>query len=132
LLSARPVERGQSLLTVGDTSGPWVIEIRVADKDFGHIRRAQKRVKPNLDVDFLLVSDPARSYHGTIRSVSETTHFDDQVGVCVLVTVDVEPTQILNPHAGTTAIPRIHCGRHSLGYVWLHDLIDAIWTRLLF
>jgi len=132
LLSARPVERGQSLLTVGDTSGPWVIEIRVADKDFGHIRRAQKRLKPTLDVDFLLVSDPARSYHGTIRSVSETTHFDDQVGVCVLVTVDVEPNQILNPHAGTTAIPRIHCGRHSLGYVWLHDLIDAIWTRLLF
>ena len=31
-----------------------------------------------------------------------------------------------------TALPRIHCGKHSLGYVWVHDLIDAIRTRLLF
>lgn len=132
LLSARPVERGQSLLTVGDTQGPWVIEMRIADKDFGHVRDAQKRLKPNLDVDFLLASDPSRSYRGTIRNVAETTNVDDQIGISVMVTVEVDSSQLSNPHAGTTAITRIHCGRQPIGYVWLHDLIDAIRTRLLF
>ena len=132
LLSARPVERGQALLTVGDTHGPWVIEMRIADKDFGHVRDAQKHLKPNLDVDFLLASDPSRSYRGTIRNVAETTNVDDQIGISVMVTVDVDASQLSNPHAGTTAITRIHCGRQPIGYVWLHDLIDAIRTRLLF
>ena len=132
LLSARPVERGQALLTIGETTGPWVIEMRIADKDFGHVRRAQKRLKPNLDVDFILASDPAHSYRGTIRDVAEATHFDDQQGISVMVTVDIDSHQIPNPLAGTTAIPRIRCGRQSIGYVWLHDLIDVIWSRLLF
>lgn len=132
LLSARPVERGHALLTVGDVNGPWVVEMRIADKDFGHVRRAQKRLKPNLDVDFLLASDPSTTYHGTIRDVAEATTVDDQLGISVLVTVALESGQVPNPHAGTTAIPRIHCGRQSVGYVWLHDLIDAIRTRLLF
>ena len=132
LLSARPVERGHALLTIGDTSGPWVVEMRIADKDFGHVRRAQKRLKPDLDVDFLLASDPSHTYRGTIRDVAESTSLDDQLGISVLVTVAIEPHQISNPHAGTTVIPRIHCGRESIGYVWLHDLIDAVRTRLLF
>ena len=114
LLSARPVERGQALLTIGETTGPWVIEMRIADKDFGHVRRAQKRLKPNLDVDFILASDPAHSYRGTIRDVAEATHFDDQQGISVMVTVDIDSHQIPNPLAGTTAIPRIRCGRQSM------------------
>ena len=132
LLSARPVERGQALLTIGDTQGPWVIEMRIADKDFGHDRDAQKRLKPNLDVDFLLASDPSRSYRGTIRDVAATTNLDDQIGISVMVTVAIDSSQLSNPHSGTTAITRIHCGRQSIGYVWLHDMIDAIRTRLLF
>ena len=132
LLSARPVERGQALLTIGDTNGPWVVEMRVADKDFGHVRRAQKRLKPNLDVDFLLASDPSRSYRGTIRDVAESTHLDDQLGVSVMVTVAIDPTAIPNQRAGTTAIPRIRCGQQPIGYVWLHELFDVIRTRLLF
>ncbi len=132
LLSARPVERGQALLTIGDTQGPWVIEMRIADKDFGHVRVAQKRLKPNLDVDFLLASDPSRSYRGTIRDVAATTNLDEQIGISVMITVMIDSSQLSNPHAGTTAITRIHCGRQPIGYVWLHDLIDAIRTRLLF
>ena len=106
--------------------------MRVADKDFGHVRRAQKRLKPNLDVDFLLASDPSRSYRGTIRDVAESTHLDDQLGVSVMVTVAIDPTAIPNQRAGTTAIPRIRCGQQPIGYVWLHELFDVIRTRLLF
>ncbi|HEY0981170.1 HlyD family efflux transporter periplasmic adaptor subunit [Schlesneria sp.] len=128
-LAARPVERGQALLTVGDTDGPWMIEMRVADKEFGHIRRAQSQLGPNLAVHFLLPSDPTQTRRGTIRDVAGTTQWDEQHGSYVLVTIDVEPGQVSQPRSGMTAVPRILCGKYPIGYVWLHDLIDTVRLR---
>ncbi|MFO1004481.1 MAG: HlyD family efflux transporter periplasmic adaptor subunit [Planctomycetaceae bacterium] len=131
-LSARPVERGQSLLTIGETSGPWVVEVQVADKEIGHLLRAQQALKPDLDVEFLLAADPGKVCHGTIKSRSTTALLDDDARSRVRVIVAFDRNQIDQPRPGATALPRIHCGKRSLGYVWLHDLIDAIRTRLLF
>ena len=131
-LSARPVERGQSLLTIGETSGPWIVEIQVADKEIGHLLRAQQILKPDLDVDFLVAAEPGKICHGTIESRSMTAESDDTARSRVRVVVAFDRNQIDQPRPGATALPRIHCGKRSLGYVWLHDLIDAIRTRLLF
>ena len=131
-LSARPVERGQSLLTIGETSGPWVVEVRVADKDAGHMLRARKALLPELDVEFLLAAEPGRTYRGQVREVSLSSEADDAARSHVRVVVGFDRDQIEQPRPGATALPRIRCGRQPLGYVWLHDLIDAIRTRLLF
>ena len=42
---------------------------------------------------------------------------------------DLRPEHI-RPGAGVTA--KIACGRRAIGYVWLHDLVDAIQAWLLF
>ncbi len=131
-LSARPVERGQSLLTIGETSGPWVVEVRVADKDAGPMLRARKALRPELDVEFLLSSEPGRTYRGQVREVSLSSEADDAARSHVRVVVAFDRDQIEQPRPGATALPRIRCGPQPLGYVWLHDLIDAIRTRLLF
>lgn len=131
-LSARPVERGQSLLTIGDTSGPWVIEVRVSDKDVGHLLKAQAKAEHGLDVDFQLPSEPGRTYRGTVRDVSLASESDDRSSGHVRVIVQFDSAQVEQLRPGATAIPRIRCGKKSIGYVWLHDLIDAIQTRLLF
>jgi multidrug efflux pump subunit AcrA (membrane-fusion protein) len=131
-LSARPVERGQSLLTVGETTGSWVMEIQVADKDAGHMLRAQKSLGTGLNVDFQLPAEPGRIHHGTIREVSLASESNDRSSGHVRVVVAFERDQVEQLRPGATAIPRIRCGRRSLGYVWLHDLIDAIQIRLLF
>ncbi len=127
-LSARPVERGQSLLTIGETSGPWIIEVLVADKDAGPLLRARKASSPNLAVEFLLASEPGHTYRGHVQDVSLSSETDEAVRVVVAF----DRQQMDHPRSGATALPRIHCGQESLGYVWLHDLIDAIRTRLLF
>jgi hypothetical protein len=31
---------------------------------------------------------------------------------------------------GATVVARIHCGRRSLGFVWLHEFWEAIRLRL--
>lgn len=131
-LSARPVERGQSLLTLGDTNGPWIVEVRVADKDIGHLLRAQKKSGPGLAVDFQLSAEPGQTHHGTVRDTSLASESDDRSSGHVRVVVQFDSAQVKQLRPGATAIPRIRCGRHSIGYVWLHDLIDAIQTRLLF
>ena len=131
-LSARPVERGQALLTIGETAGPWIVEVRVADKDAGHMLRARKTLRPELDVEFLLASEPGRTYRGQVREVSLSSEADDASRSHVRVVVGFDRDQLEQPRPGATALPRIRCGQQPLGYVWLHDLIDAIRTRLLF
>lgn len=131
-LSARPVERGQSLLTVGDTNGPWVVEVRIADKNVGHLLRARKQTDRELGVDFMLASDPGRVVRGHVRDISLSSELDENSRSQVRVIVDFDSAQIEHPRPGATVLPRIHCGTKPLGYVWLHDLIDAIRTRVLF
>lgn len=131
-LSARPVDRGQSLLTLGETSGPWIVEVRVADKDAGHLLRARKAIDPQLTVEFMLSSDPGRKYQGQVREISQSSEIDEAGRSHVRVIVQFDRGQLEQPRAGATVLPRIHCGRMSLGYVWLHDLIDAIRTKILF
>ncbi len=131
-LMARPVERGQALLTIGDTAGPWVVEVRVADKNVGHLLRAKQGRVQELDVDFLLSSEPGRTYRGQVRDVSLSSEADDAAQAHVRVVVGFDRAQMEQPRPGATALPRIRCGPQPLGYVWLHDLIDAIRTRLLF
>eukprot|EP00456_Euglypha_rotunda_P000584 TRINITY_DN100_c2_g1_i14.p2 TRINITY_DN100_c2_g1~~TRINITY_DN100_c2_g1_i14.p2 ORF type:complete len:661 (+),score=103.55 TRINITY_DN100_c2_g1_i14:1326-3308(+) len=131
-LSARPVERGQSLLTVGETEGAWIVEVQVADEDTGHLLRAQRKLGDRLQVDFQLPSEPGRTYHGTIREISLTSESNDQSTGHTRAVVEFERNQVAQLRPGATAIPRIHCGRTSLGYVWLHDLIDAIRIWLMY
>ncbi|MDB5341696.1 MAG: hypothetical protein JWP89_73 [Schlesneria sp.] len=131
-LSARPVERGQSLLTIGETSGSWIVEVQVADEDTGHLLRAQQALGDHLEVDFQLPSEPGRNHRGKVREVSLTSESNDQSTGHVRAVVEFDSQQVTQLRPGATAIARIHCGKKSLGYVWLHDLIDAIRIRLRF
>ena len=131
-LSARPVDRGQSLLTIGETGGPWVVEVRIADKDAGHMLRAQSSIGSDLDVEFQLPSEPGQIHRGKIREVALVSESDDRSSGHVRVVVEFDSSQVKQLRPGANAIPRIRCGRQPVGYVWFHDLIDAIWIRLLF
>ena len=48
-----------------------------------------------------------------------------------LVKVNVEQPSEAEPRPGATTTAKIHCGRRSIGYVWLHDIWDAAieWLR---
>ncbi|WP_029247317.1 HlyD family efflux transporter periplasmic adaptor subunit [Schlesneria paludicola] len=131
-LSARPVERGQSLLMIGDTSGPWIVEARVADKNVGHLLRARQEQSSDLPVDFMLAAEPGKTYHGHVQEMSLSSEYDDTSRGHVRLVIAVDTGQAEQLRSGATVFPRIHCGRKSLGYVWLRDLIDAVRTRILF
>lgn len=125
-LHTRPVQRGQILMTVADLSGPWVLEVRVPDARLGHLLRARKQHGQELPVEFVFATDPATTYHGRVIEIAPHTEVDETHGPCGLVTIAVDRDAIAEPRPGTTVLPEIVCGSRSLGYVWLHEMIDAI------
>jgi len=131
-LQARPVRRGQTLLTVADVDGPWILEVRIPDHQVGHLREAQKKLGNDLDVSFVLAGDPGVVHTGKIERVADRTDSAESEGSFVLVTVAIDAKTIPDRHSGMTAVPRIHCGRASLAYVWLHQLIEFVQRRVLF
>jgi multidrug efflux pump subunit AcrA (membrane-fusion protein) len=132
LLEARPVQRGQALLTVADLGGPWVLEIEVPDDRIGHVLEARQSLRPDLDVTFMLATAPGTTYRGAIERVSLATDARVNELPHVLVTVRFDRDTVPQLRPGATVVPRIHCGRRSLGYVWFHGLIETVQKFVLF
>lgn len=131
-LQDRPVKQGQQLLTVADPQGPWMLELRVADDDVGHVLSAQEELRHDLAVSFLLATEPSVTYRGRIEEVAHVTDTSDGGAPTALLTVELEGTPPPDPRSGAGVVARIHCGRRPVGYVWLHELIDAVRSRVLF
>jgi multidrug efflux pump subunit AcrA (membrane-fusion protein) len=133
-LNARPVERGQSLLSIGDIAGHWELELEVPEHKMGYILSARQRHDQDmpLPVSFLLVTEPGVIYQGEVQQIALRSQVDEFRGEAVVrVTVRFDqPVDDPRPAAGV--VGRIHCGRRSLGYVWLHDAWNSIQRRVLF
>ncbi len=112
-LEARPVQRGQSLLTVADLDGPWVLELHLPDYRTGHVLTARDELKRYLDVSFALSADPGTVYQGRIADVALATELDETNGATVLVTVDFDRRDVQGLRPGATVIAKIHCGRRA-------------------
>jgi multidrug efflux pump subunit AcrA (membrane-fusion protein) len=134
LLSARPVLRGQPMMTVAQTDGPWVLEARLSDDRVGPLLAAQDKLGEKLRVTFIVATDPGATYEGRVTRVALATEPNDKDEPTVLVTVDFDRDQLSaeRRRPGATVIAKIDCGRRALGYVWFHELIHVVQTRLLF
>jgi multidrug efflux pump subunit AcrA (membrane-fusion protein) len=129
-LQQRPVKRGQRLMTVADTNGPWILELEIADRDAGYILQARRQLGRDLSVVFVLATEPDRTYAGRLAHVAQISEPDDHQQLSVAAVADIDAAAIPQRRAGAGVVARIDCGRRSLGYVWLHDLIQAVRTWL--
>ncbi|MGD9635412.1 MAG: HlyD family efflux transporter periplasmic adaptor subunit, partial [Pirellulales bacterium] len=138
-LAARPVERGEVLLTVADLSADWQLELDVADDRIGHVLAAQSLQENDaLPVEFQLHSADS-TYSGHVEKIGMTASVDTREPSAARPMVEVtvafdkqelgDAQQDLRP--GVTARAEIDCGRRPLGYVWFHDVWDAAinWLR---
>jgi multidrug efflux pump subunit AcrA (membrane-fusion protein) len=139
-LTARPVERGEALVTVADLSADWQLELAVADDRIGYVLEAQDQADAPLPVRFRLRSADAANT-GHVKTIGLTANVDAKAGTAARPTVDVvvafdksklteAARRDLRP--GVSARAEIACGRRPLGYVWLHDLWDTTLTWLRF
>tara|TARA_R110002124_G_scaffold68346_2_gene185063 strand:- start:67 stop:2115 length:2049 start_codon:yes stop_codon:yes gene_type:complete len=131
-LLARPVQRGQRLLTVADLQGPWVLKMEVPDSEIGHVLAAQRENKQPLSVSFLLLTDPDQTYQGTIEKIAAIAEPDADGKPVVQITVKLDHETIKGLRPGASVLPQIDCGTRSLGYVWLRRLFEAVQRELFF
>ena len=76
--------------------------------------------------------NPDHTYDARVRDVAMITDVIESAGPQVLVTATVDRAKLPRLRPGASVLAKIHCGRRSLGYVWLHDLWDAARTRVFF
>ncbi len=139
-LTARPVERGEALVTVADLSADWQLELNVADDRIGYVLEAQDQADAPLPVRFRLRSADAPNV-GHVEKIGLTADVDPKDGTAARPTVEVvvafDKSKLTDAarrelRPGVSARAEIDCGRSSLGYVWLHDLWDTTLTWLRF
>jgi multidrug efflux pump subunit AcrA (membrane-fusion protein) len=131
-LTGRPVERGQVLLTVGDVAGDWIVEARIPERDIGALWAVSQTSNVRLPVEFITTLDTHAVRKGHVREIARTAEIDDQGESTLRVTIAFDRNQPGPLRPGATVLPRIHCGRRSLGYIWLYPAADAIrrmWWR---
>jgi hypothetical protein len=136
-LTLRPVEKGQSLMSIADKTGPWELEVHMPDDRLGHINRAAlaaKQAGRELTVDYILATDPGTRHYGLVKEIHEQAEVRGEAGNTVLVRVTIDPERHEKEElgAGATVTARIACGKRPLGYVWFHDVLAFIQSQILF
>jgi multidrug efflux pump subunit AcrA (membrane-fusion protein) len=143
-LAARPVRRGDGLITVVDPTSDWELELRIDERDVGHIVSAAgsnatdadlngaATLARELPVTFCLRTCPGRKFRGRIVQLDRTSREDESGQNVVVARAQIDAAQLPELPSGATVRARIDCGTRSIGYVWFRDLIDVIGTEVLF
>ncbi len=89
------------------------------------------------NVTFILATDPGRHFYGRIKEIHKSAEVRGDEGNTVLIKVAIDKSQfqdllsgVITPGAEVTA--KVHCGRSSLGYKWLHQVYSFIQTKIIF
>jgi multidrug efflux pump subunit AcrA (membrane-fusion protein) len=86
------------------------------------------------NVTFILATDPGRKLKGRIKEIHRSAEVRGDEGNTVLIKVAIDKSQLREadfcPGAAVTA--KVHCGRSSLGYAWLHEVVSFIQSKIIF
>jgi multidrug efflux pump subunit AcrA (membrane-fusion protein) len=142
-LLGQTVTPQSQLMTIMKTEGgEWEIEVLMPEHRMGHITREHNQRKENgeppLPVTFILATKPSEKFTGEVVEIAETAEVRGEEGNTVKIRVRFDQSLIadndaftgIRPNAGVTA--KIHCGKASIGYVWLHDLVGWVQSKILF
>lgn len=136
LLRTRPVERGQVLFTVADTSAGWRVVADVPQDQIGHVVAARRAITEALPVRIRVAGDTEQTYAGSIDSISTAAVLDtdqlQQESPAFEVAVNISDEAHLEARPGMAAQVRIDCGERAMGYVWLHDVWETVYGWLVF
>lgn len=129
----RPVKRGDALLTVADTAGDWELQVHLPEDRTGILSEAQRAATGQpLVVRYIAANQPHKSLEGRLREVHDRAETAPEQGSTVLLSVDIDRSQIVDLRPGAEVTARVQCGHRALGYVLFHDAWAFLRTKVLF
>lgn len=131
-LRSRPVNRGELLVTLEDTTGPWKLELNLPESQVQALLDAHNNNGQPLPVRFVLGTNPDQYHEATLSSVANRAQRNENGELFVRLEASVPDDLALERRVGADVRAKIPCGRYSLGYVLFHDAVDFVRTRVLF
>jgi HlyD family secretion protein len=135
-LLGRHVTPGQVLMEIADRDGPWEVEVRMSESRMGYISQAWKESNGKLPVEFILATHPGDPLEGWVVDIEPSAEVRGEEGNTVLVKVNFDQNVLretfAEPKIGAGVTAKIYCGRASIAFVWLHDLVDFVRAKILF
>lgn len=133
-----------SVLSQPDYDQTWeglsALKATLGDKEPGPALAAIDKdhfIDMDENVTFVLATDPGRHLQGRIKEIHRSAEVRGDEGNTVLIKVAIDKSQfqsleegVITPGAEVTA--KVHCGRSSLGYKWLHQVIAFVQVKIIF
>jgi hypothetical protein len=110
-------------------------EVEAADSALGEQLKNIPLDEPpddRLEVSYILATEPGKVRYGTVTEIHRSAEIRGDEGNTVLIKVAIDKSDVPDPRPGATVTAQVYCGRRSLGYVLLHDVIAFIQSRVLF
>jgi multidrug efflux pump subunit AcrA (membrane-fusion protein) len=141
---ARPSD---PILRLGAKDGPWEIELKIPQKHIGQILHAFERLDVHeLDVDFLLKTDPTRVFKGKLarnRLAAEANAARDEkdeaepvmLAFVRITGADIPPDDRLPRDlrlSGTEVNAKVRCGDARMGYSLFYGVWEFLYEKVVF
>jgi hypothetical protein len=143
----RGVQPSDPILFLGAKDGPWEIELKIPQKHIGQVLAAFQREKTDvLDVDFLLRSDPTRTWRGKLHrddiageaTPSKDDNNENEPYVLCYVRIDDPSIDVAyrlprdTLTSGTEVHAKVRCGKHALGYSLFYGVWEFLYEKVVF
>jgi hypothetical protein len=142
----------EPILRLGAKDGPWEIELKIPQKHIGQILRAFETLKKKdgeeveLDVDFLVKSDPTRVFKGKLArdkiagEANPNKDDNNESEPVVIAYVRIEGDDIPAGYrldkglqvSGTEVHAKVRCGDQRLGYSLFYGVWEFLYEKVVF
>ena len=132
-LAARPLNRGDVMMTIADLDGPWELELLIPDRKIDYLIERMATTK-EISFRFRVVSNPEKTFVGQLRKVDYRVEQQANEDVTfATVFVDIEEQQLGDLlRIGTRVYGSFECGRRNIFFLLTHELRDSVREWFLF
>ncbi|MDA8745072.1 biotin/lipoyl-binding protein [Rubripirellula amarantea] len=132
-LRSRPIMTGQVLMEIADLNQPLTLELELPEKREGHLDEfveTENLTQPDshLEVTYILATDPDKPLEAVlpVATIATRAESHEEHGAIIKMRAvpEQDPLRRLNPRPGAKVIAKVHCGRASSGFVFLHEIYE--------
>lgn len=125
LLRGRPVQQGDLVLEVMEDSGPWRLELDIAEYRMGHVLNSLNE-HGALNVRYIAMTEVSSPKYAELTEVATRADHNEKLGAFVRAYANISSVDIPNQRIGAEVSAKIRCPGYSLFYCIFGDLIEFV------
>ena len=124
-LESRPVSHGEQILEIVSPDQGWGIELEIPSNEAGYVIANQNEERCRCVIR--LQSKAESIFESRIDEIANVATIAETGEPIVMARATLKSSQNDSVISGATVNAWIHCGKHSLGFVWFRGIIQ--WAR---